>query len=262
METVKRQDFPQPFDVPPKLALGLNWLDVANVANIRVRAYADNITTKTADVHIDTWLDTTLYSGGCTWFTASASRNPDFQVGQFCTEDDHPSDKPQAQTQRRINFDRAYAAPPKVVVWLSQLDMAHDKHWRVRATATDIDAKGFTIHLDTWDDTTLYSAAADWIAYPANKVGVVSGSYNTQDVRPLDQPQMTNAGRVDFPHGALQDTPTVLIALNSLDIAHDHNLRLRLSADSVSKEGMNWHIDSWFDTRVYSAGASYIGFTT
>ncbi|KAL8376465.1 hypothetical protein RB595_007520 [Gaeumannomyces hyphopodioides] len=260
-EASKRQTFSREFDTPPQLAVGLNWLDLANATNIRVRAFADKITTSSADLHIDTWHDTTLYSAGCTWFTTSPSRDPDFQVGEFSTQDDHPWDKPQANTSRRINFERPYRAPPKVVIWLNQLDMAHDKNWRVKATATDVDAKGFTIHLDTWSNTTLYSAKAAWIAYPADKSGVASGSYSTTDIRPWDKPQMENAGKASFPAGAFQSTPKVLIALNSLDIDRGSNLRLKLSAGSVSKDGMTWHIDSWFDTTLYSAGASYIAFT-
>ncbi|ROW08210.1 hypothetical protein VMCG_03089 [Cytospora schulzeri] len=260
-EAIKQQMFPKKFDAPPQMALGLNWLDVANTANVRVRALANKITTESAELHIDTWGDTTLYSAGCTWLTTPASPSSDFQVGQFSTEDDHAWTKPQQKTSRRIGFGRAYSAPPRVVVWLNQLDMARDKNWRASTAATDIDASGFTLHLDAWGDSTLTSAAAAWIAYPADKPGVVSGSYNTQDVRPWDQPQLRTTGRADFPAGAFQGTPTVLIALNKLDVGNANNLRLKLSADSVCKDGMNWHIDSWCDTTLYSAGASYIAFT-
>jgi len=138
--------------------------------------------------------------------------------------------------------------------------MAQDKNWRVTATATDVTATGFTMHLDTWWDTVLYVATAAWIAYPSDKAGVASGSYSTQDVRPWDKPQLTNSGRINFPAGTFTGNPNVLIAFNSLDIDHSRNLRLKLSADSVSKDGMNWNIDSWYDTILYLAGASYIAF--
>ncbi|KUI72507.1 hypothetical protein VM1G_07813 [Cytospora mali] len=260
-ESSKRHDFPKKFNTPPHVAVGLDWLDISNSANIRVNAYVDNVTTESTYVHIDTWWDTTLYSAGCKMFTAPASHNADFQVGQFSTQDDHPWDKPQTNTARHIKFERAYSAPPKVIVWLNKLDMARDKNWRVSATVTEIQADGFTIHIDTWGDTTLYSATAAWIAYPANKPGVASGSYSTEDIRPWNQPQVNNTGRANFPAGAFHTAPTVLTALNKLDISSIHNLRLKLSADSVSEQGMNWHIDSWFDTTLYSAGASYIAFT-
>ncbi len=258
-EAVKQTLFPTTYSNPPKLAVGLNWLDVSNGANIRVNAFADNITACSGDVHINTWADTTLYSAGCTWFVAAAN-DPDFQVGQFCTTEDHPWQKPQLKTSRSIVFERAYASPPKVVVCLNQLDMVRGKNWRITATATDVTATGFTLHIDSWADTELYSATAAWIAYPSDKAGVVSGSYNTQDVRPWNKPQLANSGRVDFPRGAFQRAPTVFLAFNSMDIDASHNLRLKLGADSVSKDGLNWHIDSWADTILYSAGASYIAF--
>ena len=259
LKAVKRESFTKPYTSPPTLSVGLNWLDVANSANIRVSAFADNITNEAADLHIDTWADTTLYSAGCTWLKVVAN-DPDYQVGQFSTTEDHPWDKPQKQTSRNITFPRAYDAPPKVIVWLNQLDMAKDKNWRISANVTNITTTGFTIHLDTWADTVLYQATAAWIAYPANKANVTSGTYNIQDVRAWNNPQVNNAGRVNFPTGTFSGNPNVLIALNSLDIDCSRNLRLKLSADVVSQSGMNWHCDSWWDTILYSAGASYIAF--
>jgi hypothetical protein len=132
------------------------------------------------------------------------------------------------------------------------------KGWRVRAYASDADARGFTLHLDTWADTTLWSATASWVAWPAGKAGVAGGSFSTSDVRPWDQPQLLNSKWVDFPAGRFQRPPTVLMALNELDLRQGHGLRVKLSADSVSAEGMNWHIDSWADSVLYSAAASYI----
>ena len=260
-DAVMQKDFPIPFLSPPKLAVGLNWLDVGNGANIRVTAFADDITTSSMNIHINTWADTTLYSAGCTWFpSGTATNDPDFQVGQFSTTEDHPWQNPQPKTSHRIEFENPYPCPPKVIVWLNELDMAQGKNWRVWATATGVTATGFTLHLDSWADTLIYSATAAWIAYPSDKAGVVSGSYGTGDVRPPDKPQLANSGRVDFPCGAFQQAPTVLIAFNEMDINAGHNLRLKLSADSVSKDGFNWHIDSWADTILYDGGASYIAF--
>ncbi|KAM0499409.1 hypothetical protein ACHAP8_005562 [Fusarium lateritium] len=253
----RRVPFSQAFDKLPQVAVGLNWLDIGNNANIRVNASVDSIGTDSAVFHVDSWADTTLYSGGCVGLEV-AQDDPDFQVGAFSTTDDHPWNKPQAQTSRRINFSRAYSSPPKVVVWLSQLDMDKNHNWRVNATATDIDTKGFTIHLDTWADTVLYAATAHWIAYPSNKTGVTSGTFNVTDVRAWNQPQLLNTGRANFPANTFQKPPLILIGLNSLDVDYRHNLRVKLGATNISAGGMDWRIDSWFDTTLYAAGGSYI----
>ena len=260
-DAVMQEHFPITFYCPPKLAVGLNWLDVSSSANIRVNAFADNTTTSTADIHINTWSDTTLYSAGCTWFpTGAAANDPDFQVGHFDTTEDHPWQNPQQKTSRQIAFERAYLSPPKVIVWLNKLSLASGKGWRISATAMDVTTTGFTLHIDSWADTVIYSAAAAWIAHPSDKAGVISGSYSTLDVRPRGQPQLDNSGEVTFPHGTFQRVPAVLFALNELSVDPGRNLRLRLAVSSMSKEGLNWHIDSWGDTILYSASASFIAF--
>ncbi|KZV90877.1 zincin, partial [Exidia glandulosa HHB12029] len=258
-EAMKSQHLAGTGDAAPTLALGLNCLDVGNNANLRVNAFADNVSASSADVHIDTWADTTLYAAAVTWFTVPAG-NSDFQTGSFCTEDDHAWDHPQQKTARQITFTRPYAAPPKVIVWLCRLDLDRSTNYRVTATGTDVTTTGFTLHLDTWADTKLYSATASWIAYPANRANITSGTYSITDVRPWDKPQSVNAGRIQFPSGCFQDghTPQVFHAFNSLDVDRKANVRVKLGADNVGKDGFDWHIDSWADTVLYSAGVSYI----
>jgi hypothetical protein len=249
--------FPAPYSAAPGLPMGLNELDVGNGGNIRVNAYASDIHPESFHVHIDSWADTTLYSAGCVRLEV-APGDPDFQFGQFSTMDDHPWNEPKKQTSRQINFGRPYATPPQVVVWLNSLDMSRDANWRVNAYATDITATGFVIHIDTWADTVLYSGRISWIAYPSNKPNVSSGRYNTQDVRPWDQPRLANSGQATFGGSGFARPPRVLTALNSIDIDHAHNLRINLNVDSITTTGMTWHIDSWADTTLYSAGASYL----
>lgn len=259
-QTSSSQSFSRKFNTPPSMAVGLNWLDVANKANLRAKAYVDDVKVDSAVVHIDSWADTTLYSAGCTWFRAAAD-DPEIQIGQYSTLDDHPWNRPQAKTCSQIKFKSAYAGTPKVVVWLNQLDTSNGANCRVKATATNVSNSGFTINLDSWADTVLYTATASWIAFPADKPGITGGSYSTNDVRPWNQPQLLNSGRVEFPAGKFQRTPKVLIALDSLDVDRNSNLRVKVAADSVSGDGMNWHIDGWADTVLYSAGASYLAFT-
>jgi hypothetical protein len=54
--------------------------------------------------------------------------------------------------------------------------------------------------------------------------------------------------------------PKVFMALNALDVEKKANLRVRVSATDITKTGMTWHLDSWFDTVLYMEGAAYIAF--
>ncbi len=221
----------KPVDDSPQSAVGLTLIDIGNSANIRIKAFTAALTPTSSQVQINAWADTKLYGAACTSFNP---RDPDFQFGQFSTG--YTPGKPLGKTAGRVSLARAYGAPPKVVVWLNEFDMEKDKNWRLRATATDIDAKGFTIHLDTWADTTLWSAEAAWIAYPADKAGVASGSYSTEDSKPGGG-KPTNSGRIEFPSDTFGEAPTVLIALDALDVDHDCNLRVKVAATRCPRMG-------------------------
>ncbi|EJD33907.1 hypothetical protein AURDEDRAFT_177027 [Auricularia subglabra TFB-10046 SS5] len=259
-QAAKLVTFPVVYAAPPSVAVGLTGLDVSNGANIRVSASATNITRTSAYMRLDTWADTRLYSAASVWFTISPD-NLYYQTGQFATTDDHPWYEPRQNTSRRITFARPYAAPPRVVVWLNFIDMDHSRNWRVSATATAVTATGFTLNLDTWADSILYTAGATWVAYPSELTGIWSGVYSTGDVRSWNPPQLVTNGTVVFPAGTFQRDPTVLSALNYLDVGYTANLRMRANVDPVSHTGMTWHFDSWADSVIYSAGASYIAFS-
>ncbi|EJD40747.1 zincin [Auricularia subglabra TFB-10046 SS5] len=161
------------------------------------------------------------------------------RVHLFNTLEDHAWNAPQRRTTRRITFARPYAVPPKVILWMNALNMAKDKNWRFAATTENITATGFSVNLDTWSDS----------------AGVVSGTCHTNDVNSGYTAELTNSGRVDFPAGAFdrpRRPPTVLIALNAIDSGTGRNMRAKLSADGLSVTGMNWHIDAWVDSLLYS----------
>lgn len=255
--TTKNITFAKPFVAPPRLPHGLNSLDIDKNANIRVVAKAENITKEGFKASLDAWGDTKLYSAGYSWLEL-APGYLEYQAGEFSTQDDHPWDKPQLKTSRRINFDRPFITPPKVIVFLKQLDMDKNKNWRVITNVSDIDANGFTIHIDTWGDSILYSATAGWIAYPGDRPYIFSGTANTQDVRPWNKPQLLNSKAIGFDGVQFWRTPSIFLALYSLDFDHTANLRVKASADNVTPNGLTWHLDSWGDSIFYSAGVSIL----
>ncbi|KAG8845810.1 hypothetical protein FRB96_002269 [Tulasnella sp. 330] len=236
--------------------MGLTWLDIDRCANIRIKAYSDCLTTRSVKVHLDAWADTTLYSAGSTWLDV-AKNDRDFQYGVFSTNDDHPWNQPKTETCRIITFEKPFAEPPKIVLWLKELDIDKSHNWRVKTYADNITKTGFTLHIDTWGDTILYTGTATWIAHPANRTNIASGTYNTMDVRPWNQPRVDNSGHASFGK-TFQKNPLVLTALNWLDIGNTANLRIRALKSNITATGFTWNLDSWGDTTLFSAGASYL----
>ncbi len=249
--------FKSPYSLAPAVAIGLTELDMGNNANIRIAASSADVSTTGFTVSLNAWADSVLYSAECTWLKIVAG-DPDFQVGTFSTIEDHPWDKPQHNTSRRINFKRPYANPPEVIVWLNELDVDNNANCRVNAYVTNVDSEGFTVHIDSWYDTVLYSGGVTWISVPTGKPGVVSGMYSTMNVRPWDQPRADTSGQITFPAGRFSSPPLIFSALCELDVDRKSNLRVVSSVTDVSTAGFTWHLDSWHDTVLYSAGCGYI----
>ncbi|KAL2279396.1 hypothetical protein FJTKL_13466 [Diaporthe vaccinii] len=247
------------YDSAPELSVGITSLDISQAANIRITASTSEATTENFKASLQSWDDTILYAASMTYLEKSSDFDY-IQTGVYNTMETRAGNKPQLKYSERINFASPFRAPPKVITWLQSLDMDKSKNWRIRVCATKIDKKGFTIHADSWDDSILYSAGVTWLAYPADQQGVTSGRIDTRDVRPRQNPQHENSGVKDF-DVELSKTPKVIMALDSLDYDHSRNLRVRLSSSSVNSTGMTWHLDSWWDSIMYSSGASFFAWT-
>ncbi|KAL3965565.1 metalloprotease protein [Purpureocillium lilacinum] len=247
------------YDTVPELPLGITSLDIGQAANIRIRALTSEANTEKFKASLQSWADTTLFSASMTYLEKSSTFSY-IQTGVYNTEQTRPWNQPQLTQSKRINFATPFSSPPKVITWLQSLDMDKSKNWRIRVYPSDIDNRGFTIHADSWADSILYSAGVTWLAYPTDQPGVTSGTFNTQDVRPWDRPQAENSGVFNFPT-AFSKPPKVIMALNTLDYDHTRNLRLRLSTSSVTNTAITWHLQSWWDSVMYSSGASFFAWT-
>ncbi|KAF5855366.1 hypothetical protein ETB97_009355 [Aspergillus alliaceus] len=251
--------FESAYPEPPSVAVGLTELDLSKDTNIRVKAYAERITKDDFVVHTDAWADTVLYSAGAAWFEVS-STDTEFQIGEFNTLDLHPWNDPSRQNTKRVIFERSYPEPPKVVIWLQGLDMDKNKDWRIAAHASNITTEGFDLHIDTWDDSKLYSGTASWIAYPGTKTGIASGAVDSSTPSGLSgqSESQKKGGRVAFPQGTFDRVPEVTLALKSFNFGNQHNLRLEAKAENVTKDGFNWSVEGLGDSDIKGAGVSYL----
>jgi len=152
--------FTKPFHgKPPIVVVWLNGLHISNSANWRCKAYATDIAPDSFVVHIDTWADTILYSGTVSWI-AYPSNRPNIASSSFNT----PEVGSEAKNKGTTTFDPEFEYPPRVVAALNWLDIENSANLRLKLTITDVRKEGLTWCLDAWDDTTLHSAGASYIA--------------------------------------------------------------------------------------------------
>ncbi|KAF8641294.1 hypothetical protein AX16_010073 [Volvariella volvacea WC 439] len=252
-DTFSEIEFPHSFVAPPRLPHGFCNLNIDRNTNIRARSVIKNIRIDSAVYHLTSWADTTLYAG-ITNSLNLAPANLEILTGEYT----HTTSDPNSKKDVRINFGRPFVTPPKVVVFFNHIDLDKSKSWFLKTTATDIDAEGFTLSIDTWADTILYAATACWIAYPEDRKHTFSASVNTMDVRPWSQPQLLNSESISFGNVKFLEKPSVFLAFNQFDVGCQANFRLHACVDNVTTSGLTWHINSWDDTVLYSAGITII----
>jgi hypothetical protein len=158
-----------------------------------------------------------------------------------------------------ITFPAPFHQPPTVLLWLNRLDLPTDsgQNFRVGASILDVTSSQARCRLGAWGDSQLDGAAFAWIALPEGKRGVESGIVSVgknsddgdsgKETEELDNDEAPsqNTGTVRFKEGSFSRVPTVQIALNMLDMAGDHDLRVEVEAFDITKEGFSWKLDTW-----------------
>lgn len=261
-ENKKQKDFVGKHWDAPATVHALNWLDVNCGHNIRIDTQILNPTQDKFTASISSWSDTELYSGGFNWLEIPRIFQyipyiPLIQTGTYDTEETRPWNKPQLQNSKSVKFATPYHAPPKVVCFLRYLDLEKGKNWRIKTYTSNVKSTGFTIHLDSWSNTVMYRAVASWVAYPQDTPGIDSGRFSATDVRPWTKPQHDNSKAVNFSK-VFNKAPKMFIGLDEFDYDAAKNLRLKTSVSNVTPQGFTWHLQSWHDSIMYNAAASYV----
>ncbi|KAH9172562.1 hypothetical protein EDB89DRAFT_891241 [Lactarius sanguifluus] len=249
--------FPRRFVASPRLPHGIRRLHMDKEKAI-VQSTIPFFTKDWANCHFVAWKPSALY-GGVDHVFALAPCDLDFLTGEHLR---NIWEDPHAPASVRIDFERPFVTPPKVVVFFNRIEFNQDHNWRVVTTASNIDANGFTLNIDTWSDTILYAAQTCWIAYPEDREHIFSTSVSTMDIRPWDQQQLKHSGEISFTSSSVEffKKPSAFIALNHLDIDCKADLRINAYVDPITTTRLVWHIDSWDDTVLYAAGATIIAF--
>lgn len=249
-------DYHMKYGHVPEIAVGLTSLDIDHHTNIRIQAFADEVTIRNFKVCLQSWHDTTLYDASMTWLEKNSCFGDTLQIGIYTTRELSLWHSPKPR-QTRINFTTPFQSTPNVVTWLNSLDMDKRKNFRIGVYPSEIDRNGFTIHAETWADSILYSAGVTWLAFPSNQPGVTCGTFSTDDIRSSSNLQANNSGMYKF-STKFNKTPNIIVAFDYLDYTCDRNLRARVSTSEITKTGFKWHLESWADSVMHGSGASFI----
>ncbi|KAJ8109810.1 hypothetical protein ONZ43_g6032 [Nemania bipapillata] len=240
--------FAKEYSTSPAFTVGLNFLDFDKSHNLRIRSKVDTVLPSQAMLNLQSWGDTVQNASGVSWFLYPSDDN-DIQGGSFTTKN--------AGADTTITFRHEYSSIPRVVVFLTALDVDKSTNCCVKAYASNVTTRGFKLHIETWSNSKLSECGASWVAHPVDKPGIFSGSFSTQDATSCTTAQVNKKGTLLFTP-SFDKPPKMFLALNMLDIDRGNDTRVRLSGSSISGQQMEWHIDSWGNATVNAAGAAYI----
>jgi hypothetical protein len=73
----------------------------------------------------------------------------------------------------KVAFAKPYNTPPRVVCALGQVDWCNNgRNLRVNSWAANITTDGFIIYLETWGDTSMWSAVVRWTAFYSSAASI------------------------------------------------------------------------------------------
>ncbi|KAI5837210.1 hypothetical protein DFP73DRAFT_568705 [Morchella snyderi] len=160
----RRISFARPYDEPPEVVVWLSAFNMHPQKNWRMKSFASDVTATGFTIHIETWGDSELVAGGASWI-AYPGEKADVCSGSFNTMDVRSWDNPSPNTSGPIEFaENMFSTNPRVVLGINSLDAGCEGGLRLELMGTDISSKGMTWNLNSWKDTTMYSAGGTYIA--------------------------------------------------------------------------------------------------
>ncbi|KAF7799211.1 hypothetical protein EIP86_010443 [Pleurotus ostreatoroseus] len=156
--------FPRPYQHTPKVVVFLDCLDVDSDYNTRVKVYPSSVSPVGFYLNIESWGDTVLYRASAYWAAHSPGK-ANLCSGTFSTNDIRYWRPPRSDNTGTATFDTTFRAPPQIFMGLNLIDLGENGGQRLNVSVDHIMPKTMEWHLDAWDDTKLYQAAASYIAF-------------------------------------------------------------------------------------------------
>ncbi|KAM0812942.1 hypothetical protein AB5N19_12933 [Seiridium cardinale] len=169
-----------------------------------------------------------------------------FDAGNFNTVEIRPWDRPQLDSSKVFNYHRTYDRVPEILIGLTTLDIAQHTNIRIRAFVTNATTKNFTASLQSWADTTLYSASMTYLEKNSHFGYIQRGVYSNNKSRHWNQPCPKQSKRINFAT-PFRPSPHVMTWLQSLDMDKSKDWRIKVYPSNIDKNGFTFHADSWSD---------------
>ncbi|KAK3356388.1 hypothetical protein B0T25DRAFT_536663 [Lasiosphaeria hispida] len=225
-------------------------------STISIDTLSSNITQQGFTVQVSTTQDTSISEVAGQWMAVPSqppSWTTDYQTGHFgILSARERADTGYTNTAGDVVFARRYATAPRVVVWITAFDFGVGATWRLNAFPTNIRGRGFTVNVNTWSNTVLYSANVSWVAWPAEDKSVIGNYWHPQVARlngtgdDVEMAGFGNTSFVSFDKGVSRRMfPELLMGFSQFDVWRGPvGMKLRIE-NGVRREGTDCTVRSF-----------------
>ncbi|EPS39992.1 hypothetical protein H072_6331 [Dactylellina haptotyla CBS 200.50] len=162
---------------------------------------------------------------------------------------------------QEITFEQPYKeVAPRVIVWLTSVNVTGPGNPKFKAEAKDIKPEGCKIVFTIWGGGAFEGISCSWLAHPARSRRIQTGVFSTLDLRGAYSPRKITTDRVSFENFKFERTPTLLVAFNHIECNCDHDFRAGVTVSDVKTNGFTWHCSTWGFTDLHVASAAYVAF--
>lgn len=155
--------FQHPYSAPPRVVVWLSAFHMGQKPVWRLSAYATDITATGFTINIESFWDTVAHSAAAS-LVAYPNNKPNVLSGRLNNWEIRPPGTLPLRNSAYVSFGNVFAAPPRVLLALKQIDIDHNQNMRVKLKVSDVSAAGMTWHIDSWHDTILYGTEISYIA--------------------------------------------------------------------------------------------------
>nr|KMM68789.1 hypothetical protein CPAG_05113 [Coccidioides posadasii RMSCC 3488] len=93
---------------------------------------------------------------------------------------------------------------------IDRIRKLHDKDVRIREYADPVTGSSLNLHIETWDDSILYSGSAIWFGADSNTDEFPTGSYNTLNDDKLDSLNVKSHSKEVKFRNQFEEMPTLV----------------------------------------------------
>jgi hypothetical protein len=168
---------------------------------------------------------------------------------------------PTLDSKKTINLEPPHVSGPRplIVYGLNEIDVDYKTEIRARGVVEQSAStcnQSFVADIQTWADTVLYSGGISWLDVPIAR-GIQGGVVPHQSTirKASSEPFLLSNVRFETVYAK---PPVVLVWLTGIDMANTANWRLKAIATEVTESGFNLSVQTWADSILYGAGASWL----